>query len=684
MKRRNGYDFLVKKSKRIGKHMTAKEIEGKFFSTSKGGVIFEINEGSLSDEKLFVDAEFTLGAMTGDIVLAKVFPRSRDAEVTEIKERAVKKIIGTFYGNSENSYILPDDKKIKFAVKTEPLNDGIKPESGDKIELTVTRYPETFYDAVYGKITADFGDSCTREANYSAILHECGIITSFSEEAESEAGACEHDIPVSDGREDFRDKLIYTIDGEDAKDLDDAISVEKTPYGYILGVHIADVSHYVREGTALDREAMARGTSIYFSDKVVPMLPVALSNGICSLNSGVDRYTLSVLINIDQNGETVKVRPYKGIINSRVRGVYSEINSIIDNTATKEILEKYKDIVGEPLDNAVNLYKLLKAKNDQKGTLELETTEGKVILDENGEPTDIIRRKRGLGERLIEQFMLCANEAIASYMTEKGLPCVYRIHESPDEDKVNAFIRFANNLNLTPGYVPKGKVTPAYLSGVLEKAEKEGLGLPVSYMLLRTMQKAKYSAVNAGHFGLSSECYCHFTSPIRRYPDLSVHRMLSAYLASKDKSFVQKYKSFAVKSSEKSSAAELKALDAERKIDALYKTIYMKNNIGKVYPAVISSVTSMGLFCMLDNTCEGLIPIESLSGRYRFDAENMLIYSGLISYRLGEKVTIKVESADVATSRVNFSLLDEKRNQSGSERTGLRYNQTRQKYRKRR
>ena len=680
--RKKVYEFAQKKTKKINRHMTLRQIQGKFFSTSKGGIIFELSDGQLSEDKIYVDACCTLGAMTGDIVEGRIFPRSRDAEVTKIKERAIKKIIGTFYENGPENYVLPDDKKIKFQVKAKLSEGGMIPVSGDKIELTITEYPESLDDDVIGIITAVFGDSCTREANYSAILHQCGIITSFSEKAENEAGMCEHDIPVCDEREDFRQKLVYTIDGEDAKDLDDAISVEKTPYGYILGVHIADVSHYVKENTALDKEAMARGTSVYFSDKVVPMLPVALSNGICSLNSGVDRYTLSVLINIDENGETVKVRPCKAVINSRVRGVYSEINALIDNTADVGLREKYKDIIGEPLENALKLYSILKAKNQEKGMLELETTEGKVILDSDGEPIDIVRRERGVGERLIEQFMLCANEAIASYLSEKDLPCVYRIHEKPDEEKAAEFLKFAHNLNINPGYVQKGKITPRVLSGILDKAEEKGLGLPVSYMLLRTMQKAKYSAVNTGHFGLSSACYCHFTSPIRRYPDLSVHRILSAYLQSKKKSEAEKYRSFAVKSSEKSSAAELRALDAERKIDALYKTIYMKNNIGKVYTAVISSVTSMGLFCMLENTCEGFIPIETLPGKFKVDRENLQLSNGTVSYGLGEKVMIKVESADVSTSRVRFLLLEEKRSRAQGERFGKNQSSVRERYRK--
>ena len=658
--RRRG-NTKIKKQERLYKTKKTVTLIGRFLSTSVGGVFFELrDDGSLKDDKYFIEEAATFGAINGDTVKVKLLPKGRDARVVDIIEHSVKTVIGTYLSDDrycEEYYVDPDDSKLRFSVAVIGNESNVKPQEGDKVEVKLIYYPERFGDDAEGVITAVFGDSCTREANYSAILHESGIVTKFSAEAEAEAADCEHDIPVPDGRTDLRDKVIFTIDGADAKDLDDAISVERKGSGYVLGVHIADVSNYVRENTALDREAMQRGTSVYFSDKVVPMLPVALSNGICSLNSGLDRYALSAIIELDRFGEIKKVSPCKSVINSKVRGVYSEVNAIIDGDTDEALNEKYAT-VKETLDVALELYHALKRKSEQRGALELDSVEGKVLLDENGDPIDVIRRERGVAEMLIEQFMLCANEAIATYLSSRDLPCVYRIHGKPDPDKVMSFIKFANNLHLDPPYLKKDNITPGYFGTVLDKARSEGVSAPVSYLLLRTMQKAKYSEVNAGHFGLASKCYCHFTSPIRRYPDLATHRILSAVLAG-GADVKQKYSAYAKKAAFTSSEAELRALEAERAIDDLYKTVYMSKCVGNEYDAVISSVTSFGLFCALDNTCEGLVPIASMKNRYWYDPEAMRLSCGKLSYKLGDRVKIKVVGADVTTRRIDFALIDE-------------------------
>ena len=651
----------VRAQERLYKTKKTVTLVGRFISTSVGGVFFELREdGTLKDDKYFIDECDTKGAINGDTVKVKLLPKGRDARVCEIIERSVTSVIGTYYCDDrygDEFYVEPDDSKLKFSVAVIGNESPIKPKDGDKVAIKLIYYPERFGDDAEGVVTDVFGDSCTREANYSAILHESGIVTKFGTEAEAQAAACEHDTVSVEGRTDLRNKIIFTIDGADAKDLDDAISVERHGNGYILGVHIADVSNYVKENTALDREAMQRGTSVYFSDKVVPMLPVALSNGICSLNSGLDRYALSAIIELDRFGEIKKVTPCKSVINSKVRGVYSEVNQLISGDAGAEIEQKYAS-VRETLEIALELYGALKRKSAQRGALELDSVEGKVILDENGEPIDVIRRERGVAEMVIEQFMLCANEAIAKYLTSRELPCVYRIHEKPDADKVMAFVKFAHNLRLDPPYLKKENITPGYFGTVLDKARAAGVGAPVSYLLLRTMQKAKYSEVNAGHFGLSSKCYCHFTSPIRRYPDLATHRILTAVLAG-DANVKQKYSAFAKKAAVTSSEAELRALEAEREIDDLYKTVYMSKCVGNEYDAVVSSVTSFGMFCSLENTCEGLIPIATMKNRYYFDHDSMTLACGKVKFRLGDKVRIKIEAADVSTRRVDFSLVDE-------------------------
>ena len=645
-------------------YKTKKDITliGRFLSTSVGGVFFELDGDDLQDEKYFIDASATKGALNGDTVKVKLLPKGRDARVVEIIERNVTTVIGTLelderYG--DDWYVEPDDSKLRFTVAVIDVKDGLKVSDGDKVEVTLVYYPERFGEEAEGIITAVFGNSRTREANYSAILHECDIVTEFSKEAERLAAECEHDVLTAEGREDLRDEIIFTIDGADAKDLDDAISVKRSGDGYVLGVHIADVSNYVKPGTALDKEALRRGTSVYFSDKVVPMLPVALSNGICSLNSGLDRYALSAIIDIDKFGEIKGVRPCKSIIKSRVRGVYSEINKIIDGEAEADLLEKYSVILDGTLDTALELYTIRKRRNDKRGALELDSAEGKIILDENGEPIDIVRRERGVSEMMIEQFMLCANEAIASFMTKKGVPCVYRVHDKPDPEKVMSFVKFAHNLKLNPPYCKKENINPGYFGVILDKARANNLGAPVSYMLLRSMQKAKYSERNSGHFGLASDCYCHFTSPIRRYPDLAIHRILSALLTEDKAEVSKKYASFAVKAAKLSSEAEVRALEAERAIDDLYKTIYMSKNVGCEFDAIISSVTSFGMFCALDNTCEGLVPLNTMKNKYWYDPEGMTLSNNRISYRLGDKVRIRVERADISTQKVDFSLVDE-------------------------
>ena len=655
--------FARSKAVKVKRRSEALTLTGRFLSTSVGGVFFEIKaDGALDDKKYFIESDGTRGAMNGDTVTVRAKPSNNSAYVIEINERVIKTVIGTLYEDGRYyppQYVQPDDTKLRFNVSVVGNDCSIKPADGDKVEITITEYPESMEDDACGVITAVFGDSCSREANYSAILREHGIVTEFGEEALADAASHEHDLLSPEGRIDLRGDTVFTIDGAGAKDLDDAISAKRDGEGYILGVHIADVSHYVREGTALDKEAMHRGTSVYFSDKVVPMLPVTLSNGICSLNAGVDRYTLSVFVKLDKFGEIKDAQLKRTIINSKVRGVYSEINSLISGEADDQVEKKYS-AVKDTLDIMLEMYAILKRKSEKRGALDLDSNEAEIILDENGEPAEIIKRERGEGERLIEQFMLCANEAVASWLSANGLPCVYRIHEDPEWDKVSDFIKFAHNLKLRPEYVKKENIRPAYFGKILDKARKEGLSVPVSYMLLRTMKKARYSEVNAGHFGLSCGKYCHFTSPIRRYPDLSVHRIINYVLDGHSvQETVKKYTAFAAISAKTSSENELSALEAERDIDDLYKTIYMKKHIGQEFDAVISSVTSFGLFCELENTCEGLVPLRTMKHRYYFDQENMTLSSRNVTYRLGDKVKIRVENANVSLRLIDFSLTDE-------------------------
>lgn len=638
-------------------------LTGAFSSSARGDYGFVTSEG----KEYFVPPRFTAGAKNGDTVaIKKIDIRSKyagkgnEAEVVGIIKHANETVIGTFKllpqgGRYISGAVTPDDARLRFTVYiNRKFFGGAK--DGDKVVCLVTSFPEYEDEEASGKITEVLGKADSQEANYKAILIKNGITTEFSDKALAEAEEASKEKIKIAGRVDLRKENIFTIDGADAKDLDDAISVKKTKNGYVLGVHIADVSHYVRENTILDSEAMSRGTSVYFTDKVVPMLPVALSNGICSLNAGVNRYALSAIMTLDKYGNIEKTEIKRSVICSKVRGVYSELNDIIEKGEKSEFYKKYEHVYDD-FSKMLELYGVLKTKARRKGAIELEGEEAKIILDNTGHPTDIVKRERGESEKLIEQFMLCANEAVATYLNTLKLPCVYRVHEEPDPEKINSFAVFASNLGVdTSPLHTKGPVTPAALSQVLENAKRKGCFDIVSSVLLRSLMKAKYSSVQKAHFGLATELYCHFTSPIRRYPDLTVHRIINALLDGKD---VSTYASFASDSARESSENEQKAVNAEREIEDLYKCVYLGDRIGEEYDAVICSVTSFGFFARTKNLCEGLVKIESLNGNFYFDERNYSLTAGKKSYRLGDEVRVKVESVDIISGRAVFTLCGE-------------------------
>ncbi|MGM9645405.1 MAG: ribonuclease R [Eubacteriales bacterium] len=635
-------------------------LTGTFSSSARGEYGFVTSGG----KEYFVPPRFTAGAKNGDTVaIKKIDIRSKyagkgnEAEVVGIIKHANETVIGTFKilprgGRYISGAVTPDDARLRFTVYINRKYFG-GAKDGDKVVCLVTSFPEYEDEEASGKITEVLGKADSQEANYKAILIKNGITTEFSDKALSEAEEASKEKIKIAGRVDLRKENIFTIDGADAKDLDDAISLKKTKNGYVLGVHIADVSHYVKENTVLDSEAMARGTSVYFTDKVVPMLPVALSNGICSLNAGVNRYALSAIMTLDRYGNIEKTEIKRSVICSKVRGVYSELNDIIEKGEKSEFYKKYEHVYDD-FSKMLELYNILKTKSRRKGAIELEGEESKIILDETGHPTDIVKRERGESEKLIEQFMLCANEAVATYLNTLKLPCVYRVHEEPDPEKINSFAVFASNLGVdTSPLHTKGPVTPAALSAVLESARREDCFDIVSSVLLRSLMKARYSSVQKSHFGLATELYCHFTSPIRRYPDLTVHRIINALIDGKD---LSQYAEFASDSARESSENELKAINAEREIEDLYKCVYLGDRIGEEYDAVICSVTSFGFFARTKNLCEGLVKIESLNGNFSFDERNYSLTAGKKSYRLGDEVRVKVESVDIISGKAIFTL----------------------------
>ncbi|MBO5286855.1 MAG: ribonuclease R [Clostridia bacterium] len=641
--------------------------KGIFSASPKGNFGFVITD----DGEYFIPPTLTFCAISGDTVVCKKFERSskyyskgNEAEVVAVIERGVREIIGTIASfntlKGNNERLLPDNTRIKYPIKIEKkhLNGAA---AGQKVLCEIIYYPKSESDLIKCKVKEILGKSDSKEANYKAVLYENGITTVFPDKVLEEAEIVSKEEITTRGRLDLRDKTIFTIDSSEAKDLDDAISIETTDTGYILGVHIADVSHYVKQDSPLDKEALKRGTSVYFTDKVVPMLPKELSNGICSLNEGEDRYTLSALIHLDKDGNILFCELKKSVINSKIKGIYAELNDILERGEESEFYGKYAHVI-EDFKKMYQLYGILKAKSESKGAMELESEETEILLDDDGHPIEIVKRERGETERLIEQFMLCANEAVATYLYNSGLPCVFRVHDEPDMEKINAFSLFARNLGIDVSPLrTKHTIKPSQLSRVLEDAREKGHLAIVSSVLLRSLMKAKYSSLQKPHFGLSTELYCHFTSPIRRYPDLTVHRIINALLNGEiNEKTVELYERLANTSALMSSENEVKAIHAERDIDDLYKCIYMNDRIGQTYDAVISSVTAFGFFAKTENLCEGLVPIESLGNGFHFDKDNFTLSRGKTAYRLGQSVKIQVYDVDISARAITFSLIKER------------------------
>ncbi len=544
--------------------------------------------------------------------------------------------------------IMPNSRRYGFELCPEGT---LSASEGELVEAVLTKLPDR-HGVAACRITHVFGAADSKRANYEQILTANGIETEFCREAVLEAESAALQPLSAEGREDLRGELILTIDGADAKDLDDAVSLEREGDGYILSVHIADVSHYVKEGGELDREAMSRSTSVYFTDKVVPMLPACLSNGACSLNAGEDKYAFSAHISLDSEGRLRGVSLKKSIIRSSVRGVYSEVNDLLERGEHSDYYEKYRR-VWNMLQDMHALYKLRCEIADKRGYIELESAEAQIILDENGDPVDIIKRERGDSERMIEQFMLLANEAVATYMSTRGLPCVYRVHEPPDEEKLQNFAELCSNYKIDATPLRHGNASALTYSHILSAAAEKGIADIISESMLRSFMKAKYSEVRSEHFGLALDHYAHFTSPIRRYPDLAVHRILSWALTHGEEK-AKKYARFAREAALRSSDGELRALYAERAIADLYKTLYMKKHENELFSAGIISVQPFGFFCMLENTCEGLVPVASLEGFYSYNEKTATLTSRHNSFAAGDRVTVRVRFADVARHKIEF------------------------------
>ena len=607
-------------------------------------------------DDIFIHGSALQGALVGDKIIVgdiRKDDRGPSGRVRRIVEHKPAQTTGTVSITDEGIEFIPDNAiRYNLRMRERDLN-GAK--NGDKVMASLEQ--DYRGDWAYASVKKVFGSGRTARVCADAIVEQYGIPHVFPQEVLDEAERVGNE-PISDEeyakRLDLRGEPIFTIDSKDAKDLDDAISVKRTDFGYTLGVHIADVSHYVKEGSAIDEEAINRGTSVYFADRVIPMLPEVLSNGACSLNAGTDKLAFSALIELDKEGHITKYDFKKTIINSKVRGVYSEVNEILDGTASEEILNKYAPVM-ESLMSAKELADILKANSAARGTMELDSGESKFILDENGICIDIMPRVSGEAEQLIEQMMVTANIAAAKFSLDHKLPFLYRVHGTPDPKRVEELVTLLQLVGVPCKEIVKLNPETQDFAAILDRVR----GLPcetlVSQRLLRTMEKARYSTEETGHFGLALSDYSHYTSPIRRYPDTSIHRVLSAFVEGMPAEEVRRrYAQFCETSATESSRNEIRALIAERDAEDCYMAEYMSQHIGEHFEGTVSGVTMRGVFVRLENSVEGFVSLDA------FEGEDF-VYDGLITQRspkreltIGTPLPIIVASAYVATGKVDF------------------------------
>lgn len=627
-------------------------VKGVISGNERGFGFFMPSDGS---GDLFIPHRALNGALHGDTVLAiKVKGRSDDeGEVLAVIDRGYKEIVGTFRKERNAGYLHPDERKYAEEIYI-PLAKCRNCPDGAKAVAKITSYPEGRSPG--GEITEVLGESGDFFTEELALIRSHKLREEFPDDVSAEAerqavrGITESDL---NGRRDLREELIITVDGEDTRDIDDAISVRKEGKQYFLGVHIADVSHYVARNGVIDKEAYARGTSVYFPDRVLPMLPKALSNHICSLNEGVDRLTLSCFMKVDEKGRVTEKQVVPSVIRSRHRMTYTDVTAIAEGKSYAT--EKYPDLI-QMIGTAVELTKILQRARAERGGVSLDVKEAKILYRDG--KILIPDYERTVSHEMIEQFMVLANESVAELMTEREMPFVYRVHERPNEEKALGFKQFLEEAGINAKFDPV-KVTPDDYRILLEDLERKNAPLYplVNRVMLRSMMKAKYSPENLGHFGLASDCYCHFTSPIRRYPDLCIHRIIKESLSRPDETRTR-YRNFVKEASAQSSECERNATEAERDVDALYTAEYMQDKIGEVYEATVSGVTSFGLFAELKNTVEGFIPLETLpDDYYEFIEERFLLRGTKNSFRLGESVLVRVSAVDRGARRTHFQLL---------------------------
>ena len=618
-------------------------------------------------DDIFIPASETMGAMQKDRVLYKVLHKAEkgkkaDGVIVRILERGQQRIVGTFEAGSKGyGFVVADDKKIAkdIFISRDNTKGAV---TGHKVVVEITDYGEDRRNPE-GKVIEILGHVNDPGVDILSVIRRYELAVEFPEEVYAEIEHLGTEVAEEDkkGREDLRELLTITIDGEDAKDLDDAISLKKLGNGnFELGVHIADVSHYVRENTALDKEAYARGTSVYLVDRVIPMLPHKLSNGICSLNPHVDRLALSCLMEVNGKGEVVSHHIMESVINSDYRMTYTAVREILEEE-TPALLEQYAEIL-PMLEDMEELRQILGEKRRKRGSVNFDLPESKIILDENGKPIDIKPYERSIATNMIEEFMLVCNETIAENSFWQEMPFMYRSHQEPDEDKLEKMEQFLRGFGY---YLRKkdGEIHPREIQKVLQKAEGTDEERIITRMVLRSMMQARYTAENGGHFGLAAKYYCHFTSPIRRYPDLEIHRMIKKMLHGElDEKASAYYRRKMPDWAKHCSKQERVAEDAERDTDALKKVEFMEDKVGQIYEGIISGVTNWGIYVELPNTIEGMVALSQMDDDYyEFDEKKMLVFGKRTkkSYRLGDKVVVSVAKVDRMMGTIDFAFAEE-------------------------
>lgn len=628
------------------------EKAGAFYATVKanaGGYAFLIPDGYKERENdYFVPAKRLNGALDKDKVLAIPLGKGDEALILKIISRGRVSVTGRLIYERGNYFVIPDDRAYgaDVLIPRSLLKDAV---NGDKVVAEITAHHQDFVNGKIIKVLGADGDFMTEE---EAIIAAAELNTEFPPYVLETAEKVSSEKVVLGDRVDLRSLLTVTIDGVDTRDIDDAVSLEKIGGKLRLGVHIADVSHYVKYNGCIDKEAYERGTSVYFPDRVLPMLPKSLSNGACSLNEGKDRYAMSCIMTFDENGKKLDYDVFESVINSDKRLTYDEVTAVIERGETGIVTPEIADMLKAMADLCIKL----EAARKNDGEVSLDVKEAHIYVDESGEIV-IPDCDRALSHRLIEQFMVSANESVADFALKRKAPFLYRVHEKPTPEKVSLLYGFIKELGINA----KGNAedaSPKDFQKILELVEDKPFAPVVNKVMLRSMQKARYCEENLGHFGLASKCYCHFTSPIRRYPDLFVHRVLKALLHGGDGEILSKYAAISPKAATDTSERERRAEQAERDVDDLYKLAYMQKHIGEQFDAVVSGVIESGIFAELSNTIEGFIRIDLLpDDYYDFFPEKFLLKGRRHSFKLGDSVKVKAIGCDLCSRRIQFSLV---------------------------